>query len=218
MTEPQLTETECPGAGPRPEGGRAGCGRGADIRSALGGGGACGPGPQRIAPNAPTDADGRAHTNSSTRAERARPTDRDVSQGQLPRQGQKDQGQTTDGLTRDPAPRHRAGSAARRRPTPRARPRRRRPARRRGPTPPTLLGPTHPRRGHRVTPARGPGGPPTVRSEFSSINGDCRQGGRLRRSRGPIAHARLDTRATLRRKSAGGLHPEPARGERCASS
>jgi hypothetical protein len=45
--------------------------------------------------------------------------------------------------------------------------------------------PARPRRGHRVTPARGPGGPLTVRSEFSSIDGDCRQGSRLRRSRGP---------------------------------
>ena len=36
-----------------------------------------------------------------------------------------------------------------------------------------------------VTPARGPGRPLTVRSEFSSIDGDCRQGSRLRRSRGP---------------------------------
>jgi nitroimidazol reductase NimA-like FMN-containing flavoprotein (pyridoxamine 5'-phosphate oxidase superfamily) len=30
------------------------------------------------------------------------------------------------------------------------------------------------RRGYRVTPARGPGRPLTVRSEFSSINCDCR--------------------------------------------
>ena len=36
-----------------------------------------------------------------------------------------------------------------------------------------------------VTPARGPGGPLTVRSEVSSIDGDCRQGSRLRRARGP---------------------------------
>jgi len=45
--------------------------------------------------------------------------------------------------------------------------------------------PARPRRGHRVTPARGPGRPLTVRSESSSIDGDCRRGSRLRRSRGP---------------------------------
>ena len=50
--------------------------------------------------------------------------------------------------------------------------------------------PARPRRGHRVTPARGPGGPLTVRSEFSSIDGDCRQGSRLRRSRLWATYAR----------------------------
>ena len=55
------------------------------------------------------------------------------------------------------------------------------------PDPPrTGPAPARPRRGHRVTPGRGPGGPLTVRSEFSSIDGDCRQGRRrLNRSRGP---------------------------------
>jgi thioredoxin reductase len=40
-------------------------------------------------------------------------------------------------------------------------------------------------RGHRLTPARGPGRPPTVRSEGSpGSTGDCPQGSRLRPSRG----------------------------------
>jgi len=58
--------------------------------------------------------------------------------------------------------------------------------RRRPQTPRTGPAPARPRRGHRVTPGRGPGGPLTVRSESSSIDGECRQGRRrLRRSRGP---------------------------------